>query len=134
VDQVSVVLPPRVTVLGLGVMVTVGAAAAAAVTLTVTELLALPLGPVQVRMKVSVGVANVTWVELPLVGSLSIQLPEAAQEVALVEDQVSVVLAPRATVVGEALMVTVGAAGVAAVTVTAAMPLPVPPGPVQVKV
>lgn len=67
-------------------------------------------------------------VEPPVV-SLPDQPPEAAQEVALVEDQVKVELLPLATVVGLALRVTVGA-GV--VTVTIADCAALPPAPVQV--
>jgi hypothetical protein len=54
---------------------------------------------------------------LPLVALLPLQAPEAVQEVALLEDHVSVELPPLDTLVGLALRETVG--GVAAtVTVT----------------
>ena len=59
------------------------------------------------------------------------QLPEAVQEVALVELQVSVEALPEVTLVGLAVKVTVGAG---AVTVTFADCEVVPPGPVQVSV
>ncbi len=60
-----------------------------------------------------------------------LQPPDAAQEVALVDDHVKVEVAPLATVVGLALSVTVGA-GV--VTVTVANCAALPPAPVQVRV
>jgi hypothetical protein len=59
------------------------------------------------------------------------QRPEALQEVALAELQVSVAPDPLATVVGFALSVTLGAG---CVTVTFAVCAPVPPAPVQVNV
>jgi hypothetical protein len=65
------------------------------------------------------------------VASLPDQLPDAVQEVALVDDQVRVELPPLATVLGLALSVTVGA-GV--VTVTVADWAAVPPAPVHVSV
>ena len=58
-----------------------------------------------------------------------VQPPEAAQAVALVEDQLSVVLSPLAILVEAALSDTVGAA---AATVTVADCEAVPPVPVQV--
>jgi hypothetical protein len=64
-------------------------------------------------------------------GSLPDHAPEAAQELALVEDQVSVVALPLATVLGLALSVRVGAGEV---TVTVADCAALPPAPVQVKV
>jgi hypothetical protein len=67
----------------------------------------------------------------PLVAWLPLQPPEAAQEVALVDDQDSVELAPLAIVLGLALTLTVGA-GAVAVTVTDCTALP--PVPAQVSV
>ena len=67
----------------------------------------------------------------PLKALLPDQPPEATHEVALEDDQVSVALAPLATVVGFALSATVGA-GV--VTVTVADCAALPPAPVQVSV
>ena len=60
------------------------------------------------------------------------QAPEAVQEVALVEDQVSVEDAPFAIDAGFAASVTVGTGGSA--TMTAADALALPPAPVQVRV
>jgi hypothetical protein len=52
----------------------------------------------------------------------------AVQAVAFVEDQVTVALWPTVMLVGDTLIVTVGAA---AVTVNAAVPFADPPAPVQ---
>jgi hypothetical protein len=65
------------------------------------------------------------------VASAPLQPPDAAQEVALVEDQAKVEVAPLATVLGLALKATVGAAEV---TVTVADCAALPPAPVQVRV
>ena len=54
---------------------------------------------------------------LPLVGSLPDQPPDAAQLVALLEDQLSIAEPPLLTVVGVALRLTEGA-GVETLTVT----------------
>ncbi len=69
---------------------------------------------------------------VPLAALVPDQAPEAVQDVASVEDQVSVELAPLATEAGLAVKVTVGA-GVA-VTVTVADFAVLPPVPVQVRV
>ena len=61
------------------------------------------------------------------------QAPEAVQLVALVEDQVSVEPDPLWIELGLAEIETVGA-GVAAVTVTFAEPLALPPAPLQLRV
>ena len=58
-----------------------------------------------------------------------LQLPDAAQTVALLLDQVSVEAAPAFTVLGEAVNVTIGAL---VETVTVADCVADPPGPVQV--
>ena len=52
--------------------------------------------------------AVIVTCSVPLVGFVPIQLPEALQVVALVEDQLSVVVSPLPTVVGSAVSVTVG--------------------------
>ncbi len=67
----------------------------------------------------------------PLVASLPLHLPEAVQDVALVDDQDSVELPPLAMVLGLALKLTVGAGEV---TVTVADCAALPPAPVQVRV
>jgi hypothetical protein len=59
------------------------------------------------------------------------QAPEAVQEVALVDDQVNVALAPLFTALGPTLSVTAGADGF---TETVADCAALPPGPVHVRV
>ena len=58
------------------------------------------------------------------------QAPEAVQEVALVEDQVSIEDSPYATVVGVAASDTVGTGGNTGTVTVALAP---PPAPVQVR-
>jgi len=77
-------------------------------------------------------VLNAPVLALPLVGSLPDQPPEAAQPVAFVVDQLSVAAEPLVRVVGLALRLTVGLAGVDTVTVTDWEAEP--PGPVQLSV
>jgi hypothetical protein len=66
---------------------------------------------------------------VPLVPFVPLQPPEAVQDVALVELQVSVEAAPLATEVGFAVNVTVGAGTTVTVAVATLL---VPPVPVQV--
>jgi hypothetical protein len=68
---------------------------------------------------------------VPLAALFPLQAPEAVHEVALVEDQVKVEPLPLDTLVGFALIETVG--GGMAATVTVADWLAVPPAPVQLK-
>ena len=72
--------------------------------------------------------APVPWVPLVLLAPL--QAPEAVQDVALVVDQVSVLASPTSTLVGEALIDTVGAGA----TVTTAVWVTLPPLPEQARV
>ena len=96
-------------------------------TVTVAESLPLPPGPVQARLNVLEFVNGpVGW--LPEVGLVPDQPTEAVQEVAFVEDQVSVEDPPLATDAGLAASDTVGTRGE---TVTVADALAVPPNPVQ---
>ena len=101
-----------------------------AATVTVADCAAEPPLPVQVRVYLAVAVSAAVFCE-PLAGSEPLQPPEAAQEVALLEDQVKVEAAPLATVLGLALSVIVGAS---VVTVTVADCAALPPLPVQVRV
>ncbi|HWX30516.1 MAG TPA: hypothetical protein VNZ53_24120 [Steroidobacteraceae bacterium] len=127
--QVKVDAPPRATRAGYAVNVAVGSAGAATETVAAAAAL-VPPGPMQVSEYAVVAVsAPVLW--LPLVANAALQPPEPLQAVALVELQVSVDVPPKATAVGFALTVAVGAAGAATETVAAAAAL-VPPGPVQV--
>lgn len=95
------------------------------VTVTAAEPVAEPPEPVQV-IEYDV-LALGCFVTVPLV-----VVPTPVHEVALVEDQVMVVLPPAATVVGLAAMFTVGAGPEGAVTVTILLSVAVPPAPVQV--
>jgi hypothetical protein len=97
---------------------------------TVADCAADPPGPVQVSVYL-VDVVSAAVVCEPLGDSEPLQPPEAVQEVAPVEDQTKVAVAPLATVLGVAVSVTVGAA---AVTVTIADCVALPPPPVQVSV
>jgi hypothetical protein len=69
--------------------------------------------------------------QVPLVACIPLHPPEAVHEVAFWEVQVSVDVPPTATVVGEALSVTVGAV---AITTTSVDWVAEPLGPVQVRV
>lgn len=71
---------------------------------------------------------------VPEVAFVPLQPFEAVHEVALVEDQVSVLLPPLATCVGDALRLTVGAGVVELRTVTVALLCAVPPVPVHASV
>ncbi len=102
----------------------------AGVTVTVALCDAEPPAPVHVRVYFVVAVSAAVFC-VPLAASEPLQPPEAAQEVALVEDHVKVEVAPLATVLGLALSVTVGAC---VVTVTDADWAALPPLPVQVRV
>jgi hypothetical protein len=68
---------------------------------------------------------------VPLVASDPLQPPEAVQEVALAVDQLKVELLPLATLLGLAVIVTVGAGEVTETVVDCAA---LPPAPVQVSV
>jgi hypothetical protein len=109
---------PAATEAGLALICTVGSG----LTITVTVAGVLdPPAPLHVTVKLPVSdIAPVLWV--PLVASVPLHAPDAAQEVALLEDQVSSLGAPGLTVVGEALMDAVGAGG-------GKLELPPPPPP-----
>src|SRR5437868_3181175 len=84
---------------------------AATDTVTLTVRLAWPPGPAHVSVKALGLVDNAALFSLPAVGRVPDHAPLAAHEVALVEDQVSAVVRPAATDVGEADSVTTGALG-----------------------
>jgi hypothetical protein len=126
-DQVSVEVVPLLTVVGFAEIVTTGVLE---FTVTVADWEALPPAPVQESINIVVEVrAGVDT--LPLRPSLPVQPPDAVQDVALAETQVSVEVAPLAIVLGFAESVTTGA-GVLTDTVADCDALP--PGPVQVNV
>lgn len=87
----------------------------------------MPPGPVHVSVKDWSLVRFPVEAE-PLVASAPLQPPEAVQEVAFVEDQVSVALSPLVTVLGLAESVTVGCG---CVTDTVADCEALPPAPTQ---
>jgi hypothetical protein len=102
----------------------------AAATVTVADCTAEPPEPVHVSVYLVVVVSAAVFCE-PLMPSEPLQPPDAAQDVALVEDHVNVEAAPLATVLGVAVNATVGAA---VVTVTVAVCAALPPAPVQLRV
>jgi len=104
-DQVSVAVPPLVIALGPTLKLTVGRGA---LTETVADWAALPPGPVQVNAYVALVMSAPVDCE-PLTALLPDQPPEAVQEVALTDDQVSVELLAEVMVLGLALILTVGA-------------------------
>lgn len=109
-DQVSVELAPELMVVGFAVKVSVGACCVCSV--TVAAPLLLPLAFEQVNVKVVVAmIAGV--VSDPLSALFPAQPPEAEQEVALVADQVRVLVCPLVTAVGLALIWTAGRLAVA---------------------
>ena len=126
--QVSVEALPLATLVGLALNDTVGAGGAE--TLTVVDCDAEPPVPVQVSVNFVVAVrAGVA--RDPAVASAPLQPPEAAQAVALVDDQVNDDVEPLWTVAGFAVRVTVGAGEV---TETVADCAALPPLPLQVSV
>ena len=85
--------------------------------------------PEQVSVYEAVPAAVGVTVSVPLVGCVPLQAPLAVQDVAFVEDQVSVALCPSVIDVGLIERVTVGAA---ALTVNVADAVALPPAPLQV--
>ena len=131
-DQVSVDDPPLATDGGVAARDTV---VAGGDTVTVAGALAAPPDPVQERLNVLVLVnAPVDWLPEVALGPTP-HAPEDVQDVAFVEDQVSVDDPPLATVVGFAASDTVGTGGGGGVpdTVTVAVALVLPPELVQVR-
>lgn len=126
-DQVSVELAPVVTVLGLALRVTVVGVAA---TVTVADCVAEPPVPEQVS-PYSLVLVRAPVDHVPLVATGPLHAPEAVHEVACVEDQVRDELPPFATVVGDAVIVTVGEGESTLTLVDCAT---APPVPVQVRV
>jgi hypothetical protein len=132
-DQVSVDDPPLATDVGFAENDTVGAGG---VTVTVADALAAPPDPVQVRANVLVTVSGpVDWPLLLDSALLPDHAPEAVQEVALLDDQVSVEDPPLATDAGFAASDTVGTGGGGGMpdtmTVVEALALPLAPSQVR---
>jgi hypothetical protein len=110
VDQLRVALAPFATVLGEALKEMVGGGAGE-VTDTLVACVALPPAPVQVSVNVLLALSAPVDCE-PLKALLPDQPPEALQAVALFEVQDNVALAPLVTVLGLAVIDTVGEAGV----------------------
>jgi hypothetical protein len=110
--QVSVEDPPLAIVLGLGVSVAVGTGLAVTVTVAAAAVLVPPVPEQVSEYVVSVAKAPVLW--LPPVAKAPVQPPEALQDVALVELQLSVADPPLVTVVDDAVIDAVGAGGAVA--------------------
>jgi hypothetical protein len=125
-DQVRFEVPPCATLEGLAPSEITGGGE----TVTVADWDAVPPVPVQLRVNLVVAVREAVACD-PAVGCDPLQPSEALQEVAFLDDQVSVDVAPLFTVVGLAVNVTVG---VGAVTETVADCAAVPPAPVHVSV
>jgi hypothetical protein len=107
--HVSVELAPLAIGVGLAVRVAVGTGLAVTVTAAAVAVL-VPPAPVQVsEYVVSVVKAPVLW--LPPVANAPVQPPEALQDVAFVELQVSIAAPPLLTAVGDADIDAVGAGG-----------------------
>lgn len=103
-DQLNVELAPLAMLVGLALSDTLGALAA---TVTVADCEALPPGPVHVSTNLVVPVSAAV-VDEPLVAFAPLQPPEAAHDVVLLDDHVSVAAAPLRRVLGFAVSVTAG--------------------------
>jgi hypothetical protein len=102
--------------------------------MSVTVALACPVPPVPVQLRVNVVAFDSAAVcSLPAVAFVPDQPPDAVHDVAFDEVQVSVLVPPLLTDVGDADSVTVGA-GVGVDTDTEAVRCVVPPAPVQLSV
>ena len=104
-DQFNVVEAPKLTVLAMALKATVGAKAD---TVMVTVWVAEPPLPLQVSAY-SVVFESGPVGQLPLIATAPCQPSDAVQEVALVVCQLSLAVAPLATVVDEGVKITVGA-------------------------
>ena len=122
-DQVNVEELPLGMLVGLALKVSVGGGN----TVTVTLRVIAPPAPVQLKSNVLV-FASAPVDALAIVAFVPDHAPEAVQDVALVEDQVSVAAFPTNTLVGLALKVSVGSGR----TVTITFEEVLPPSPTQV--
>ena len=125
-DQVRVDAPPLAIVLGSALKLTV--TFRFALTLTVAVCATVPPAPLHVRVYVEALISTPVDCE-PVTALAPDQAPEAAHEVAFVDDHVSIALLPLVIALGPALSVTVGAE---ALTETVADCAALPPVPVQV--
>lgn len=135
VDHVSMLVPLTETAAGLAARVKVGTGGGGGVPFTVTVAVCCAVPPLPLQLN-----ANVLLVEsgptfcVPEGAFWPLQAPEAVHDVALVLDQVSVLVPPDCTLVGLAVRVTVGAGGCAPLTVTVTDRCVEPPVPLQLKV
>jgi hypothetical protein len=123
VVHVSVDAPPLATLVGEALKVSVGGSMA-----TTALWVTLPPGPLQLSVKVE-SIVSAPVEAVPLSNWGPLHAPEAVQLAALVVVHVSVDALPLATLVGEALKVSVGGS---MVTLTFCVTLP--PVPVQARV
>ena len=129
--QVTELVPPLATEVGLAEIVTVGAEAAATVSVAVFD--TVPPIPVQTSVSVPPAVKEFRdWLPLTVFVPFQPEYPLAVQLVAFALVHVAVVEPPYATDAGEILKLEVGAAGAATAIVTDLVV--VPPGPVQASV
>jgi hypothetical protein len=136
VDQLSVVLPPLAIVVGVAVSeMDGGDGSVGGRTVTLTDCVAEPPAPVQVSANEELAVSGPVDA-LPDVDLVPLQLPEAAQLVALVEVHDNVADPPEFTVDGAADSVTEGPCGTVGGGATPAVTVwpAVPPEPLQVSV
>ena len=134
--QLSVVPPPLATVDGVALTITEGSGGATGgTTVTLTDCVAVPPAPVQVSANDEFAVSGPVEA-LPEVALLPLQLPEAEQAAALVDDQVNVEAPPDSTVEGTAASDTDGPCGAEGGAVTFAVTVwpAVPPEPMHVSV
>jgi hypothetical protein len=104
--HVKVLLAPLLTEVGAAVSVTVGAGVVLAIATEVVAW-AVPPAPVQLRLNVAAAF-NAPVVSFPETAFAPLQVPDAEHEVALVLDQVNMLVPPALTVTGLADNVTVG--------------------------
>jgi hypothetical protein len=124
--QVSVVLPPCVSVVGLALKVSVGAGVGAGVTVMLALRCTLPPGPVQESTKLVESASGPT-VSVLDVERLPLQPPLAVQDVASVAVQLSWLVPPAVMLLDEAVRVRSGAFGVCGRGALGLFPPPPPP-------
>jgi hypothetical protein len=117
-DQVRVEESFGLTESGLAASETVGGGGGGnSSTVTVTDWVVLVPAPLQTKINVLVSTSGPTT-SVPDVPLVPDHAPDAVHELASVDDQVSVVVPLRLTLIGSAVRETVGDAGGATVTVT----------------
>jgi len=102
-DQVSELLPPLATLVGLAAIFTVGAGVDDVLTVTIAEAVALPPAPLQLRVNVLLAAVSGPVDALPCVAFLPDQAPSALHLEAPVVDQLRVAELPFTTLCGLAV-------------------------------